>query len=615
MRLAGTLLAVTLVAGIARADKTEAPKPQPASHAGVGKLAPDLSAKAIDGTEFKLSSAMKGKKAGVVVVTSVTCPLSKKYLPTVAALEKEFAAKGVAFVLIDAVKTDKVEEMKKLAGDAGVKAPFVHDADGTLCKQLGATSTTDVFVFDATRTVKYRGAIDDQYGLGYSKESPKHTYAKSAIEAVLAGTEPAVHATTAPGCELDLADVKVAAAAPTYHNFASRLIQQNCQECHRKGGIGPFALESLDDVKAHKGMVRKVVKDDTMPVWHAAPSEKAGEARTFKNDRSLPAADKAAFLAWLADGTPEGDKADAPLTRSFADGEWAIGKPDLVVQIPKPIDIPATGVMKYQYAKVDLELKEDKWVQATEVLPTDRSVVHHVLVFAVAEDGTPIARRIDEQGYYAAYVPGNGKQVQPAGFAKKLPKGATIVFQIHYTPNGTATKDQVKVGFKFADAPPAHEVGVKGIAPPRTLLSPKPKLEIPKNDPNYKTTADWKLREDAVITAFSPHMHVRGKAARYEAVTADPKTGAETVTLLLDVPHYDFNWQLRYELAEPVRLPAGTTVRYTAWYDNSSGNPHNPDPNKDVRWGDQTYDEMMLGYAEWYNPKAVVKGEKKDEKK
>lgn len=605
---------VSVLAGMALAEKAEGPKPQPASHAGVGLLAPDLTASAIGGAKFQLAAAVKGKKACVVVVTSSTCPLSKKYLPTVAALEKDYAAKGVAFVLVCAVNTDKPDEMTKLAADAGVKAPILHDADGTLCKQLGAVSTTDVFVLDAARTVKYRGAIDDQYGLGYSTDAPKNTFAKDALDAVLAGTEPKVAATTAPGCALDLADVKVTPAKPTYHNFASRLIQQNCQECHRKGGVGPFGLETLDEVKAHKGMVKKVVKEDRMPVWHANTAEKSGEPRTFKNDRSLPTADKERLLAWIADGLPEGDKADAPLARTYGDGEWAIGKPDLVVQIPKPVPVPATGVMKYQYAKVELELTEDKWVQASEILPTDRSVVHHVLVFAVAEDGSPIARRIDEQGYYAAYVPGNGKQVQPPGFAKKLPKGAAIIFQIHYTPNGTATKDQVKVGFKFADAPPKHEVAVKGIAPPRSLLQPKPKLEIPKNDPNYKTTADWKLKQDVVLTAFSPHMHVRGKAARYEAVTTDPKSGEEVVTLLLDVPHYDFNWQLRYELSEPVRLPAGATVRYTAWYDNSSQNPHNPDPNKVVGWGDQTFDEMMLGYAEWYSPKAVVKGKENGEK-
>lgn len=609
MRLAGTLAAALLLAGVAAADKTEAPKPQPAAYAGVGKLAPDLSATAIDGTAFKLSTAMKGKKAGVVVVTSVTCPLSKKYLPTVAALEKEFAAKGVAFVLIDAVKSDKPADMTKLAADAGIKAPFVHDADGTLCKQLAAATTTDVFVIDAARTVKYRGAIDDQYGLGYSTAEPKHTYAKSAITAVLAGTEPAVHATTAPGCALDLDDVKVTAAKPTYHNFASRLVQQNCQECHRKGGVGPFSLETFDDVKAHKGMVRKVVKDDTMPVWHAATAEKPGDVRTFKNDRSLPAADKDALLAWLADGLPEGDKADAPLARAYGDGEWEIGKPDLVVQIPKPIDVKATGTMDYQVVVVDSGLTEDKWVTAAEIQPTDRAVVHHVLVFTMPPKKPgeiELPKRGEGQGYYAAYVPGNTKQLLPEGFARKMQKGARIKFQIHYTPNGTATKDQVRVGFKFGPTP-NYEVKVFPFG--------NPKISIPPGADNHKEEFEFKLPLDVTLTAFSPHMHLRGKAARYEYDVLDPKTKKVIETkVLLDVPHYDFNWQLRYELAAPVSLPAGTPVRYIAWYDNSTKNPANPDPKKTVKWGDQTYDEMFLGYAEWHSPLLAVKKEKEEPK-
>jgi len=610
MRLAGTLLAALMAAGIAQADKTEGPKPQPAAHSGVGKLAPDLSAKSVDGTAFKLSAAMKDKKAGVVVVTSVTCPLSKKYLPTVVALEKEYAAKGVAFVVIDAVTTDKLDDIKKLTADAGLKAPVIHDAYNTLCKQLGAATTTDVFVIDAARTVKYRGAIDDQYGLGFSTAAPKHTFAKSAIEAVLAGNEPIVAATTAPGCALDLADVKAPAAAkPTYHNFASRLVQQNCQECHRKGGVGPFSLETLDDVKAHKGMVKKVVKDGSMPVWHAATAEKPGEPRAFKNDRSLPDADKDAFLAWIADGLTEGDKADAPLARTFPD-EWAIGKPDLVVQIPEAIKIKATGVMDYQIVTVETGLEEDKWVVAAEVLPTDRAVVHHVLVFALPPKKPgeiEIPKRGEGQGYYAAYVPGNTRQIMPEGFAKKLQKGARIKFQIHYTPNGTATKDQVKVGFKFGPTP-NYEVKVFPFG--------NPKISIPPGADNHKESFEFKLPMDVTLTTFSPHMHLRGKAARYEYDVTDPKTGKTETKVLLDVPHYDFNWQLRYELAQPVNLPAGTTVRYMAWYDNSSGNPANPDPKKTVKWGDQTYDEMFLGYAEWHSPlTAVKKDEKKGEEK
>lgn len=600
------LAALFALAGVASADKVEAPKPQPAGHAGVGKMVPDLTSKAIDGTAFKLSDAMKGKKAAVVAITSATCPLSKKYLPTLAAFEKEYADK-VAFVAINAISTDPPTDLKKLAAAAGLKAPLILD-DGVLCKQLGATTTTDVFVLDAARTIKYRGAIDDQYGIGYSTDAPKHTYARNALEAVLAGGDAPVPATTAPGCALDLADVKAPAAVrPTYHNFASRLIQQNCQECHRKGGIGPFSLETLADVKAHKGMVKKVVGDEVMPPWHAADANdaKADQPRPFKNDRSLPEADKAALLAWIADGLPEGEKADAPLARKFPD-EWAIGKPDLVVQIPNAIDIKATGVMDYQNVIVESGLEEDKWVVAAEIQPTDRAVVHHVLVFALPPKKPgefELPRRGEGQGYYAAYVPGNTKQILPEGFAKKLPKGARIKFQIHYTPNGTATKDQVRVGFKFGKAP-NYEVKVFPLG--------NPKISIPPGADNHKEEFEFKLPLDVTLTAFSPHMHLRGKAARYEYDVIDPKTKKVTETkVLLDVPHYDFNWQLRYELAAPVTLPAGTPVRYIAWYDNSSKNPANPDPKKTVKWGDQTYDEMFLGYAEWYSPLLPAKKEEK----
>jgi peroxiredoxin len=557
-------------------------------------MAPDLTAKAIDGTAFQLSTAMKGQKAAVVAVTSSSCPLSKKYLPTLAKLEQDYVGKGVAFVLVDPIATDNPADLKELVQKAGLKAPVIHDADGKLCKALGATSTTDLFVLDAKRTVQYRGAIDDQYGLGYSTDAPKKTYAIDALTAVLAGKEPVVPATTAPGCELDLQTTKIDPVKVTYHNRISRIVQQNCQTCHRPGGVGPFALNTRDDVLAHKGMIKKVVTDGTMPPWNAV--EPKGSQRTFKNDRSLPDADKADLLAWLAENGPEGDAADAPLPRTYPN-EWAIGKPDLVVQIPEPINIPATGIMKYQNIIVEVKLDESKWVTAAEVQPTDKSVVHHVLVFALPPPlfGVELPRQGEAIGYFAAYVPGNSHQILPPGFARKFPKGWRIKFQIHYTPNGTATKDQTRVGFKFADAPPEHEIFVRPIAPrdPRSL-------SIPPGDGNYKQTVEWTPTDDVVVTAFSPHMHVRGKACRYDLGTKSEKP-------VLDIPHYDFNWQLRYEPAEPIRVAEGTPLKFTAWYDNSDKNPANPDPKRRVPWGPQTYDEMLIGFVEYYIPSKPVK--------
>jgi hypothetical protein len=225
-------------------------------------------------------------------------------------------------------------------------------------------------------------------------------------------------------------------------------------------------------------------------------------------------------------------------------------------------------------------------VQALEVQPSAREVTHHVLVFAVPPGVKP-GRGAESQGFFAAYVPGNNTLIYPEGYAKKLPKGATIIFQIHYTPNGTATEDQTRFGVVFAKQPPRHEVKVAAIVNGR--------FEIPPGADNHKVEARIPaIPFEAKVLAYFPHAHLRGKAARYEMKTPDGK-----MATLLDVPRYDFNWQLMYRYAEPVTVPRGSALVYTAWYDNSTGNPANPDPKRTVKWGQQTYDEMHLGYVEY----------------
>ena len=564
---------------------------RPVDH-GVGRLVADMTFSDLESKQRSLGE-FKNRKLVVVAMTSTSCPLSKKYLPTLTELAKNYAAKDVQFIAVNCIPTDKPEDMKAAAQAFGDTALYVHDSDEELARHLGAMTTTDVLVLDPARTVVYHGAIDDQYGIGYALDAPRHTFLATALDSLLAGHSPEVTATAAPGCSLDHESSNTAATDSTYHNRISRIMQQNCIECHRTGGVGPFALDSYADVVAHAPMIRDVIERGAMPPWFAAKPE-GGHESVWANDRSLSDPDRNDLTAWIKGSRTEGNPADAPVPRTFAE-EWTIGEPDYVVQIPKPIEIKATGTMRYQNVKTQTTLDEDKWVQGYEILPTDRSVVHHVLV-NVHEKGAERVRDREEGvgGYWAAYVPGNPGQLYPDGFAKKLPAGATVTFQIHYTPSGVATQDQLKMGLIFAKAEPKYVV--------TTIPLADVDLNIPPHAANHVETITRPVPADINVMAYMAHMHVRGKSFNFELTTPDGKT--ET---LLDIPRYDFNWQVRYDYREPRVIPKGSRLKVTAAFDNSEGNPANPDPTETVHWGEQTYEEMLIGYVETYAPVGALR--------
>ena len=570
---------------------------RPSDH-GIGLRIADATFTGLDGREVKLSSFAE-KKAVVVACVSTSCPVSKRYLPTLAALESAYAAKGVAFIFLAPTKTDTDAELSA----TGLSGTMVRDATGgTWMKALGVLSKTDCFVLDARRTLQYRGAVDDQYGLGFSLEAPKTKLLAAALDATLSGRTPEISATEAPGCVIDLGDAVAAKPGDvTYHNTISRIFAANCTECHHAGGVAPFSLEKLDDVAEHAGMIRKMVDQRLMPPWFAA-APAPGQHSPWGNDRSLSEKDRSQLLQWLAAGRPAGDANDAPLPRIRESLEWAIGTPDAIFQIPQPIAVKATGTMPYQTARVPTSYAETKWVSAIEVLPTERDVVHHVLVFAdvpggllrqVLRRGSGDLRANDDDesgGFFAIYVPGNSTLTYPHGYAKALPAGAVLRFQIHYTPSGREVKEQVRIGLKFAPGEPQFAIQNAGISTHR--------FTIPPGDANHRVDAELRVPRDARILAFLPHMHLRGKAWRYALITPDGKE--ET---MLDVPRYDFNWQLLYRYSDPKLVPAGSVIKASGWYDNSTGNPANPDPTKTVKWGPQTTEEMMLGYVEYFLPK------------
>lgn len=591
MLLAG-ILNLTFHVGSIPADDSvrQGPRPLKAGDVGVGSMVPDLAFGDINGKVGRLSDY---GDSGLLVIafTGTSCPLNLKYAPTLSEIEKEFLPRGVRFLFVNPTVSDSEESIREAIAHHQFLGRYVADRNRDLATALGGDTTTEVFVLDQKRTLLYRGAIDDQYGLGYARNTPTTNYLRSALESILNHDRPRIEATWAPGCDLGI-DTPTEPPSITYHNRISRIIQQRCGDCHREGGLGPFALDTFDDLMAHAAMVETVVKQGRMPVWTAEGpvvqvEDHPHPTQLWANDSSLSKREKADLLQWLQGEHPVGDPQDAPLDRAYIEG-WNIGQPDVTYKIPQPVTVQATGQMDYVHQIVDPKFTEDQWIQAIEIRPTARQAVHHVLIY-VLKPGSKT--RIDESsGFVGAYVPGNSFQVFGHQRAKLVPAGSRLLFQLHYTPFGRELVDQTELGLRLAKQPPKYQVRNHGIA--------KGDIAIEPNNANYSENKTWTVRQDVELTGFMPHMHLRGKAFRYELTDPDGQ-----VSVLLDVPQYDFNWQLEYRLAEPMHIQRGSQIKVTGWFDNSANNPANPNPNKLVRWGEQTDQEMLIGYMEYVVPR------------
>jgi mono/diheme cytochrome c family protein len=365
----------------------------------------------------------------------------------------------------------------------------------------------------------------------------------------------------------------------TFTKDVAPILYRNCVQCHRPGEIAPMSLISYKEVRPWARSIKEKVVSRVMPPWHADPSY--GE---FANDRRLSEREVATIAAWVDQGAKEGDARDLPSVPQFPDG-WNIGKPDAVFYLPKENTVPASGVVDYQYFSVPTNLKEDVWVQAAEIRPGSRGVVHHVIVF--------IQNGVDRK-VLVGYAPGEQPAVIPRGLARRIPAGSNLVFQVHYTPNGIETKDRSYVGLVFAKEPPKNEILTRPIMNAR--------FTIPAGDQNYKVQSSYTFTDDAHVQSLMPHMHLRGKDFEFRITYAD---GSSKV--ILSVPKYDFSWQSYYVLKEPLAAPKGARIDCTAHFDNSPGNKYNPDPTKEVRWGDQTWEEMMIGWMSYTMDKGIAK--------
>ena len=384
-----------------------------------------------------------------------------------------------------------------------------------------------------------------------------------------------------------VADDGPQADAPTYHEDVAPILQKRCQVCHREGEIGPFPLRTYEDAIGYSEMIGEVVDTRRMPPWHADPS--VGE---FSNSRRLSDAERHTILDWVAAGSPQGDPETDPPPVEFSDPQvgWAIGEPDAVFSMPQPFHVPAIGTVEYQYYDLPTSFGEDKWISAMEVRIGAREAVHHVLVFVRYPKGSGLkSPKVNGglEGYFASALPGDLVQPFPEGTAKFLPKGSTLRFQIHYTTNGEEHVDLTKMAIKFAD--PTQQP----IRRLRTLALSEMVFKIPPGASKHVIRAGIGIKQDSMLIALTPHMHLRGKSFRYVVRYPDG-----TFEPLLQLPRWDFNWQNTYRLAKPKFLPKGSRVVGIAVYDNSAENPANPDPTSFVHFGEQTWNEMMIGYLD-----------------
>ncbi len=371
--------------------------------------------------------------------------------------------------------------------------------------------------------------------------------------------------------------------AVTYGRDVAPILRAKCVPCHREGQVGPFPLATFAEASRKRAGLAESVEAGRMPPWHADP-----QFGRFRNDRSLTPRERSVLLAWVEQGAPEGNPADASPPPADPTG-WQLGTPDTVFAVSKPFTVKAEGTVKYQYFLVPTRFTEDRWIQAVELRPTSRAVVHHIIVFAIPPGGGLPPGNGSLGGHLASYAPGDEAQIYPEGMAKKVVANATLVFQVHYTPIGKEVVDRPEIALKFAAAPVQREVKTVGVR-----ANPK-SLRIAAGQADFESRSTYTFRDDAILLSLAPHMHLRGRSFRYEATYPDGRT--ET---LLSVPAYDFNWQTTYKLAEPARMPRGTRIDCVAHFDNSAANPAltAEDVARNVRWGEQTADEMMIGYLD-----------------
>lgn len=558
----------------------------------------DLAFKDVDGKEYYLHDLTKKGPVALVFLSTI-CPEANRYPGRLQRLQDEFGQKNVTFLAVYPNEEETLAGIKSHAKERALSYVIVRDMHGYLADGVGATMTPQALVIDRQNRLRYRGAIDDNR----IESRVRQSYLQDALLAVVAGKEVAVPVTETRGCTIHLTSAKDTGKV-TYSKHIARIIHDNCTICHRPGQVGPFSLTKYAHAKAFAKEIKAHTQARIMPPWKAEDG-----FGTFKNNRRLTDEEIALISRWVADGMPKGDDSELPPAPRFND-EWILGEPDLVVEMPEEYTLGAEGEDDYRHFIIPTNLGEDKYVTAIDVRPGNRKIVHHVIAYV---DVTGKARELDAKdpgpGYTSfgspgfkvtsmlgGWAPGTMPEQSPKGTGFLLPNKGDVVLQVHYYRSGTVEKDRTKVGLYFSKTPKTVRI--------HTGLAINNRFKIPAGADNYKVVANWTVKTPLYAFSVYPHMHLLGKEMK---VTAILPNGEEKKVIW--IKNWDFNWQTSYVFREPMHLPAGTVVRAVAYYDNSKGNPNNPNnPPQVVGWGERTSDEMCIAFmdvvsAHQYQPK------------
>jgi peroxiredoxin len=553
------------------------------------------------GQDWKLSD----QKAQVIVFAflSCECPMSNGYLPTLIDVANKYADRGVLVVGIHADPEETATIVAKHRANYKITFPELLDPTHRATGPLQAKTTPEVIVVDEQRQVRYRGRIDDSYTARMKRKATTERHDLSvALDELLARKPVSLAETKAFGCPIPDPDKpEVAGSAVTFHKDVLPILQTHCQSCHRPDQVGPFSLMNYKQTSRWIDTSLEEIHAKRMPPWKSAPNS------LLSGERSMPVSAIETLEKWVAQGKPEGNATDAPPPAKFSDG-WTLGKPDLILEAPSEVSLAANGRDHFRVQVFPTNLPEDRYIVALEVKPGNPRVVHHTLqMIDTSGRGRELQDKArnkkqassgdrgpgyevnmgwgfnpDRTGFLGGWAPGLLPKKLPDGVGQKLPKGADICVQFHYHRTGKEEKDRTKIGIYFAKKP--VDLNFRNIPIPGTFLA------IPAGDGAFKVENSWKLNEDVSLYRLMPHMHLLGQNIQLTAKTPEGKE-----TTLIDIPHWDYNWQEQYELKEPIKLPKGTVLRVRAIYDNSAKNPHNPNsPPKPVRIGEQTTDEMCF---------------------